>query len=169
MRRVASSLLALSLVAGGGVTVFGQSASPVNDGTGGLLAPERVAAVASVLASDARFVDLPDFDDLRRRSAAEFDFSPLLTSGYYRVLGPSLIDLVDLGAVTLRSPTGWIVETTLVSGCSELPPDPHWPVPDPCAWRHTWIHLATPDGTVTTLYDTGDPEPMPDAAATPTG
>ena len=34
------------------------------------------------------------------------------------------------------------------------------PVPalDPCAWRHSWYYRVQPDGTVSLLFDEGDPD-----------
>ena len=29
---------------------------------------------------------------------------------------------------------------------------------DPCEWRHSWYYRVQPDGTVTLLFDEGDPD-----------
>jgi hypothetical protein len=161
MRRTLTAMLTGSLVLAATVVVVGQSASvpPTNDAT---VEPilGREEAVALVRVMDPRFAVLPDYDDLEKEVAASFSFEPLLASGYVRVLPTLQNDLADLGAVRFRYPAGWLIETTLVTGCADLPAD-GTVVADPCAWRHTWIHHVTAHGDVVTLTESGDPELAP--------
>ena len=64
-------------------------------------------------------------------------------------------------------PSSRLVEVTLVRDCeaSELVPGgdlgtmPFFD--DPCEWRHSWYYRVQPDGTVTLLFDEGDPDEPP--------
>jgi hypothetical protein len=158
--------LALSLVLSTGSWASAQSSAPaLDDGTANIT---REAAVALVLATDPRFADLPDFEDVRAAGAAEFRTAEaVLISDWYRVLGPTATELADLGAVSLRHPGSWLIETSLVEACADPEGDIEFPMPDPCAWRHSWYHLVSPDGSVTLLDDEGDPEPIAAEDASP--
>jgi hypothetical protein len=135
------------------------SATPSNERVAEPASIGRDEAVARVRAKDPLFADLPDYEALEKKSAASFSWAALLASGYVRVLPTLQNDLADLGGVDFRYPSGWLIETTLVTDCADLPDGTV--VTDPCAWRHTWIHHVSVDGDVVTLTDSGDPEPMP--------
>ena len=52
----------------------------------------------------------------------------------------------------------WLVEVTLVDGCAPFetgagPSSDTAPLPDPCAWRHSWFYRVEPDDTVTLLFE----------------
>lgn len=116
-------------------------------------------AVSIVLATDPRFEDLPDYEDLRREAAATFDMGSLFSSDYYHVM-PTATVFSDVGLIDFRQAGSWLIEATLVRDCtdpddsSDAPP----PLADPCAWRHSWFYRVQPDGTVSLLFDEGDPE-----------
>ena len=161
MRRIIASLFALSLVLSAGSPAGAQSAVPTGDVGAERAGITREEAVSLVLASDPRFAGLPDWEDLEKESAAAFSFAPLLMSGYHRVLGPTTSDLAEHGVVAFRQPTGWLIETSLVEGCTEPSAAADLPMPDPCGWRHTWYHFVGSDGSVTLLAEGGDPDPAP--------
>jgi hypothetical protein len=164
MRSVITGLLTASLVLGSAIGADGQSPSPGPPWDSVVLPAgiDRGGAVARVLATDPRFAGLPSYDVLEHESAALFSFAPLVTSSYVRVVPTPQTDLADLGGVTFRHPLGWFVETTLVVGCLDRAQLDLGPVrADPCAWRRTWFHHVEADGTVLTLWEAGDPEPMP--------
>jgi hypothetical protein len=162
VRNLIASLFALSLVLSAGSPAGAQSPVPADDAGTATAGISREEAVSLVLASDPRFGGLRDYEDLEKEQAAQFSFAPLLTSGYHRVLGPITSALAEYGVVSFRHPTGWLIETTLVEACTKPSADADYPLPDPCAWRHTWYHLVASDGSVTLLADEGDPEPMPE-------
>lgn len=119
-------------------------------------------AVALVLAQDPRFADVPDFERQASLASSNFDHSLLLGSDYYRVL-PTLASafswMYDFGY-----PASALIEVTLVDGCAaaaagEGPSSDTVPWPDPCEWRHSWFYRVIPDGTVTLLFEEGDPDP----------
>jgi hypothetical protein len=131
--------------------------------------PTREEAVALVLAQDARFTGLPDYERQRVKQAS-FDFDAVIGSGYYRVL-PTATTLwppatVDMDAFVFREPRNWLVEASLVQGCTEMVGGQVGPLPDPCNWRHAWYYRVYPDGTVTLLFEEGDalPEPIEPSA-----
>ena len=137
----------------GGVSVTAQpSPTPAAIGQPGLT---RAEAVELVLASDARYAGLPDFEGLRRRAAREFSYQPVLGSSYYRVLSSVATDYSP-EIIALRYPASWLIEVTLVSDCTDFVED-EVPAPDPCPWRHSWFYRVQPDGVVTNLFDEGDP------------
>ena len=151
--------LALSLALSTGSRASAQSSAPALDNGTTDAGITREAAVALVLATDPRFADLPDFEDVRAAGAAEFRTAEaVLMSDWYRVLGPTATELADLGMVSLRHPGSWLIETSLVEACADPEGDIEFPMADPCAWRHSWYHLVSPDGSVTLLGDEGDPE-----------
>lgn len=161
MRNFFGILLALSLVLATGATVHARTPAPALDDEAGAVGITREEAVALVLVSDPRFADLPDFDMVRQEGTAEFrTVEAVLLTDWYRVLGPTASALAELGAVSFRSPTSWLIEVNLVEACTEPPADVEFPMPDPCAWRHSWYHHVTPDGHVTLIGDEGDPEPI---------
>ena len=160
MRSIVVILLALSLVLSTGSWASAQSSAPALDDEAAGAGVTREAAVALVLATDPRFADLPDFEEVRAAGAAEFRTADaVLLSDWYRVLGPTATELADLGAVSLRHPGSWLIETSLVEACVDPEGDIEFPMPDPCAWRHSWYHLVSPDGSVTLIGDEGDPAP----------
>jgi hypothetical protein len=121
-------------------------------------------AVALVLAQDPRFADVPDFERQANLASSNFDHSLLLGSDYYRVL-PTLASSFSW-MYEFGYPASTFVEVTLVDGCTALPTgegpsSDTLPRPDPCEWRHSWFYSATPDGTVTRLFEEGHPDPMP--------
>jgi hypothetical protein len=147
----------LALLSGAGTAVAQNAA---DDGLTTPTSIGREEAVSLVLASDARFADLVAFETLGREIAADYRTERWFTSSYYRVLGPSLGDYADT-FVTLRAPMGRLIEVNLAADCAEVElVDTALPIEDPCAWRHTWVFMVEPDGTVVPLYDTGDPEPL---------
>jgi hypothetical protein len=151
--------LALSLVLSTGSWAAAQSSAPALDDGATAAGITREAAVALVLATDPRFADLPDFEEVRAAGVAEFRTAEaVLVSDWYRVLGPTATELVDMGTVWLRHHGSWLIETSLVEACADPEGDIEFPMPDPCAWRHSWYHLVSPDGSVTLLGDEGDPE-----------
>jgi len=120
----------------------------------------REDAVALVLDSDPRFADLVDFETLGREIAADFAMARWFRSSFYRVLGPSFGDYADT-LVTFRTPMERLIEVNLATDCAEVElVDTALPIEDPCAWRHRWLFVVEPDGTVARLYDAGDPEPV---------
>ena len=168
MRGIVVIPLALSLVLSLGSWASAQSTAAALDDRATDAGITREAAVAFVLGSDPRFADLPDFEDVRAAGVAEFRTAEaVLMSDWYRVLGPTASELADLGAVSLRHPSSWLIETSLVEACTEPPAEADYPMPDPCAWRHSWYHLVSPDGSVTLLGDEGDPEPIAGEDASP--
>jgi hypothetical protein len=120
----------------------------------------RAEAVALVLATDERFAGVEDFEHLRRLAAREMSFLPLLGSSYYRVLPTLTTEEPYEDMIIWRHPGNWLIEVTLAEDCTE-PHDETRPLPDPCAWRHSWFYQVQPDGTVSLLFDEGDPAPMP--------
>ena len=154
---VVAGLLSLALLSGAGTAVAQDAA---DDGLTTPTSIGREEAVALVLASDPRFADLVAFETLGREIAADFAVERWFTSSFYRVLGPSFGDYADT-FVTFRAPMGRLVEVNLAADCAEVElVDTALPIEDPCAWRHTWVFMVEPDGTVVPLYDTGDPEPL---------
>jgi hypothetical protein len=120
---------------------------------------QRDAAVATVLATDPRFTDLPDAEVLRREASATFDLGQLLAASHYRVLGGPVSDFADAGILGLRTRASHLVEVMLVDGCREGAfTGVDGPVADPCAWRHRWVFRVQPDGGLTLLFEEGDPD-----------
>lgn len=154
-----AGMLALALLlisSSAAVAQHGAAASPDEPASAGL---PREEAVALVLATDPRFAGLPDWEDLRLRASAEFrTFEATFMTDHFRVLGPTVSEFQMLGWVTLRQPASWLIETTLVERCSEPELDTV-PTPDPCDWRHIWVHRVAADGRVTLLFEEGDPDP----------
>ena len=126
----------------------------------------REEAVALVLAQDPRFAGLSDFERLDIERRTTFDMDVILGSDYYRVLPTLLTGFLRLGFIDFHYPGSWLIETTLVRDCAERyddggPSSDTGPWPDPCDWRHSWFYRVAPDGTVTLLFEEGDPDPMP--------
>lgn len=88
-------------------------------------------------------------------------------SDWYRVLGPARSELADMGWASFRQPSGWLIEISLAEDCTEPPRDVESPLPDPCAWRHGWCYLVSPDGGVSLIGDEGDSDPAATKAAAP--
>jgi hypothetical protein len=125
----------------------------------------REEAVALVLAQDSRFADVPDFERQAALATSNFDYDLLLGSDYYRVL-PTLASVFSPWMYDLGYPANWLIEVTLVRGCTPLPTDEGpssdtVPYLDPCEWRHSWFYRVEPDDTVTLLFEEGHPDPMP--------
>lgn len=161
MRRATPGLFTCSLLLAATAPTLGQSPSagpPAIEAEPASIG--RDEAISLVRALDPRFAGLPDYEAQRKESARSFSWAPLLASSYVRVLPTTQNEFADPRGVDFRYPAGWLIETTLVADCSDLSEN-GMIVVDPCAWRHTWVHYVTPDGTVATLHDTGDPEPMP--------
>jgi len=121
----------------------------------------REEAVALVLATDPRYADLPDFRRLEIERSANFDMGIILGSDYYRVLPTLPTEFSGLGFIDFRYPGNWLIEVTLVRDCAALydgdgPSSETPPLPDPCAWRHSWFYRVQPDGAVSLLFDEGD-------------
>ncbi len=117
--------------------------------------------VALVLAQDARFAGLPDYEFQRIEQAAQFSFDPIIGSGYYRVLPTATTQWSYAGTedmIDFRHPRNWLVEVVLVRGCLPLVGGAVAPQPDPCAWRHAWYYRVEPDDSVTLLFEEGDPD-----------
>jgi len=152
-----TGLLSLTLLSGGG-SALAQDAADDELATPTGIMQQRANDVALVLASDPRFADLTDYETLRRETAASWETERYFTSSFYRVLGPTFGDLT--GFVSFREPVGRLIEVNLVTDCAEFEfDDAAFPNEDPCAWRHTWVYLVEPDGTVAPVYDAGDPDP----------
>lgn len=152
-----TGLLPLALLSGGG-SALAQDAADDELATPTGTMQQRANDVALVLASDPRFEGLIDFETLRREVAADFEGERYFTSSFYRVLGPTFSELT--GFVSLREPVGRLIEVNLVTDCAEFELDGEaLPTEDWCAWRHTWVYLVEPDGTVAPVYDAGDPDP----------
>lgn len=116
-------------------------------------------AVALVLAQDPRFAGLPSNEEQRREAARTFTFLPQLIS-QVTVL-PTVAGLVGqpLDVIAYDDPApSWVIEVLLSDGCAEPAIEGSAAAPDPCAWRHTWLYRVTADGTVSLLFDEGDPE-----------
>lgn len=151
-----TGLLSLTLLSGSG-SALAQDAPDDELAPPTGIVQQRANDVALVLASDPRFADLTDYETLRREFAATFEGERYFTSSFYRVLGPTLSDLT--GFITFREPVGRLIEVSLVTDCAEFELDGEaLPNQDPCAWRHTWVYLVEPDGTVVPVYDAGDPD-----------
>ncbi len=152
-----AGLLSLALLSGAGAAVAQDAA---DDGLTTPTSISREDAVALVLASDPRFADLVAFETLGREIAADYSFERWFTSSFYRLLGPTFGDYADT-FVTFRAPMGRLIEVNLATDCAEVElVDTALPIEDPCAWRHTWLFMVEPDGTVARIYDAGDPEPV---------
>ena len=118
--------------------------------------------VALVLAQDARFADLPDYEFQSKLARSNFDtVGMLLGESYYRVL-PTQATTYSPWWVDFGYAGNWLVEVNLVEGCEEPAGDTP-PIPDPCAWRHSWFYRVEPDDSVTLLFEEGHPEPAPSA------
>lgn len=122
----------------------------------------RDEVVALVLAQDARFTGLPDYERQQIKQQSQFSFDPIIGSGFYRTL-PTLASSVTPWMFDFGYPATWLVEVTLVDGCTPLPTgegpsSDTAPWPDPCAWRHSWFYRVEPDDTVTLLFEEGDPD-----------
>ena len=159
MRRLCAAGVAIvvCLMLGGAFATAQPSPDP---STSGQARVTRAEAVALVLASDERFMGVEDFEQLRRRAAREMSLLPLLGSSYSRVLPTMTTEDPYEDMIEGRNPGNWLIEVTLVEDCTE-PLDETIPLPDPCAWRHSWFYRVQPDGTVSLLFDEGDPPPMP--------
>ena len=125
----------------------------------------RGEVVELVLAQDARFTGLPDFERQRIKQASQFSFDPIIGSGFYRTL-PTLASTFTPWIFDFGYPANWLVEVTLVQDCTPLPTSDvpsgdtdTAPWPDPCEWRHSWFYRVE-DDTVTLLFEEGDPDPM---------
>jgi len=116
----------------------------------------QAEAVALVLAADPRFADLPDWETLRLKTVAKFK-PYLLDSSYYHVLPTMGTDLA-FWEIPERAPGSWLIAVTLVQDCIEPPSDGARLTADPCGWRHAWYYRVQPDGTITPLFDEGDPD-----------
>jgi hypothetical protein len=140
-------------------------------GSASALAQPEIAeddAVSQVLSSDPDFAELSDFRTLEIQARSTFDWASLFGSGYYRVLPTLMSAFSDLDVVEWRQPANWIIEVALVRGCSDpaegdSSSNSEPPMADPCEWRHHWYHQVAPDGTVTVLFEEGDPLPVPSA------
>ena len=134
------------------------------------IGPTREEAVGLVLATDPRYADLPDFARLELERRANFDMGIILGSDYYRVLPTLPTEFSGLGFIDFHYPGNWLIEVALVRDCATLyagdgPSSETPPLPDPCAWRHSWFYRVQPDGTVSLLFDEGDATPMPEGGA----
>ena len=122
----------------------------------------RDEVVALVLAQDARFTGLPDYEHQQIMSASQFSFDPIIGSSYYRVLPTATTqwsDLVGMDLFAFREPRNWLVEVVLVRDCVPMASgDVVEPLPDPCAWRHAWYYHVQSDDSVTLLFEEGDPD-----------
>ena len=166
MRRAATAVLAMMLLVPGGVVA--QDTTTASDDPAEQLT--RDEAVALVLATDPRFAALPDYERLRLEATSNFDMGIIFGSDYYRTLPTMPTQFSELGIFDFRYPTNWLIEVTLARECADLdeeagPSSDTGPWPDPCEWRHSWFHRVHPDGTVTLLFDEGDPPPMPEGDA----
>ena len=165
MRRLwASSAAALLSIVLGGVSVIAQSADPRGPSSIEQAGLTRDEAVALVLAQDARFTELPDFERRRIEMASQFSFNPIIASGFYRVLPTVTTQWSYAGpgtdAFVFRQPRNWLVEVVLVRDCLELVGGKTGQLDDPCASRHAWYYRVHPDGTVTLLFEEGDTMPV---------
>ena len=164
MRKLsAAATSTLMCVAFGGTVASAQPTPPATLGPPRDAGLTRQEAVALVLAQDERFMGLPDYERQRVKMASQFSFDPVIGSSYYRVL-PTATTLwppatEDMRAFIFREPHNWLVEISLVRGCTEMVDIV--PQPDPCNWRHAWYYRVHPDGTVTLLFEEGDPLPVP--------
>lgn len=113
-------------------------------------------AVALVLTTDPRFAGLPDWETLRLKTLSEFKPYIFLESNYH-VLPTTGTDLA-FWEIPERAPGSWLITVTLVHDCIEPPSDGTRLASDPCGWRHAWYYRVQPDGTVTPLFDEGDPD-----------
>lgn len=152
-------------VLGGLLIAAAGTAAAASDDEGNDPNARRDEVVALVLAQDIRFADLPDYERQRIKQQSQFSFDPLVGSGFYRTL-PSLASSVTPWMFDFGYPANWLVEVTLVEGCTPLPTgegpsSDTAPWPDPCEWRHSWFYRVEPDDTVTLLFEEGDSEPMP--------
>ena len=156
-RSFIASALALALALASGALALAQS-----DPAAG---PTRAEAVAIVLESDPRYVDLADWEDLRVAASQEFrTFETLTMSSFYHVLGPTLTLYADYGFFSLSHPKSWLVEVVLVDGCVEPEiDDGELPFKDPCSWRQMMVYAVGPDGVPSLVLEHGDPEPMLEA------
>ena len=58
-----------------------------------------------------------------------------------------------------REPRSWLVEVVLVRDCVLMATGTVLaPLPDPCAWRHSWYYRVESDDTVTLLFEEDDPD-----------
>lgn len=156
MLSVMAVLTCLTLVSAGTVAQPSPEAGPT--GQTGLTRDE---AVELVLASDPRFADLPDFARLEIERSANFDMGIILGSDYYRVLPTLPTQYLGQGFIDFHYPGNWVIEATLVRDCVSISEalDPTVGLRDPCEWRHSWFYRVQPDGTVSLLFDEGDPDP----------
>ena len=156
------TMLCLTLVS----TAAAAQPSP-QDGPAGQTELTREEAVALVLATDPHYADLPDFHRLEIERRANFDMGIILGSDYYRMLPTLPTEFSGLGFIDFHYPGNWLIEVTLVGDCATLydgdgPSSESPPLPDPCEWRHSWFYRVQPDGTVSLLFDEGDPTPKGD-------
>jgi len=154
---VAMTALGYLLVAG---TAAG--ASDDIDPTGPTVRRDEV--VALVLAQDARFSGLPDYERQRIKQASQFSLDPILGSSYYHVL-PTNTTPWSYGSgpvdwFAFRQLPDWLVEVVLVRDCVPVAGGEaiEVPLPDPCAWRHAWYYRVQSDDRVTLLFEEGDPD-----------
>lgn len=131
------------------------SPSPAPDLVGALQLREA-DAVARVRALDPRYAGIADWTDLARESARTFQPHTLLASNV-RVLPSVGLDFA-LAGVPGRTPTSTLIAVTLVRDCVAADALPAALDADPCAWRHTWLYRVAPDGTISMLFDEGDPD-----------
>jgi hypothetical protein len=124
----------------------------------------RDQVVALVLAQDARFTGLPDYERQRIKQASQFSFDPIMGSSYYHVL-PTNTTQWSYGSgapdiFAFRELPDWLVEVVLVRDCAPVVggETTEVPIPDPCAWRHAWYYRVQSDDSVTLLFETGDPD-----------
>lgn len=155
----------LALVTTLGCLLIAGPASAVSDDPGLSEPLDRRGEVAVlVLAQDARFGGLLDYERQQMKMQSQFSFDPVLGSGYYRMLPTAATQWTFEGAedwVVFRHPRNWIVEVVLVRDCEELAGGDVGPLADPCGWRHAWYYRVQPDDLVTLLFEEGDPDPMP--------
>ena len=163
LRMAIAATFACLLLAG--TATVAQPSSSASDAPTEQMGLTRDEAVALVLATDPRYVDLPDFRRLEIERSANFDMG-FLGSDYYRVLPTLPTEFSGLGFIDFHYPGNWLIEVTLVRDCATLydgdgPSSETPPLPDPCEWRHSWFYRVQPDGKVSLLFDEGDPATEP--------
>ena len=144
----------------GCLLITGTAATASDDGDPTDPNARRDEVVALVLGQDGRFADLPDYERQRVKQASQFSFDPIIGSGFYRTL-PTLASSFTPWMFDFGYPASWLVEVTLVQGCTPLPTGEGpssaiAPWPDPCEWRHSWFYRVESDDTVTLLFEEGD-------------
>lgn len=120
---------------------------------------DRAAALDLVRAQDPRFAELRDADEITREAARTFNTSLYLESRVGTVPTWATLWLAAYDTFTRTAPS-WIVEVVLTDGCvvTDEVFAGEGTFIDPCTWRHAWYYRVQDDGTVTPLFDEGDPD-----------